>query len=243
MTKYSRLAVAAIASSAVALSYLVPGASAFSPLNSSTGTSSPSCLGPAIRSSSSRAAPQSSALSARQESYNPLSMFGDLAASFIPGGGGGGGKTMGEANAQLDATISSLVISQWEDVRSKLEAVQTEEEKHFRPSLEKGIGRASPLNTIRLFDESNTEDDVRVVFYRDHASWCPYCHKVWLSVRRLTVCCLPFAMPCLSSCAGVLSVFPFFPLALRLAPSSVKIVGLSYYTLTHHKNARSEWYR
>lgn len=124
---------------------------------------------------------------------------------------------MGEANAQLDAAISSLVTSQWEDIRSKLEAVQTEEEKQFRPNLEKGIGRASPLNTIRLFDESNTEDDVRVVFYRDSASWCPYCHKVWLSVR---FCRLPFA--------------------LRLAPSSVKIVGLSQYTLTHHKNARSE---
>lgn len=98
-------------------------------------------------------------------------MFGDLAASFIPGGGGG--KTMGEANAQLDSTIASLVPSQWEDIRSKLESMQTDQEKQFRNNVERGIGKASPLNKIRLFDESNTENDVRVVFYRDHASWCP----------------------------------------------------------------------
>lgn len=91
---------------------------------------------------------------------------------------------MGEANAQLDAAISSLVTTQWDDIRSKLESMQTEEERQFRPNLEKGVGRASPLNTIRLFDESNTEDDVRVVFYRDHASWCPYCHKVWMCLEE-----------------------------------------------------------
>jgi len=32
--------------------------------------------------------------------------------------------------------------------------------------------------SIRLFGQS--EFDVRVVLYRDHASWCPYCHKVQL---------------------------------------------------------------
>ena len=183
MTKYSRLAVAALASSAVALSYFVPGASAFSPI-------------PSTNTSPLRRAPQSSALSARQGSYNPLSMFGDLAASFIPGGGGGG-KTMGEANAQLDAAISSLVPSQWGDIRSKLEAVQTDEEKQFRTNVEKGV-QASPLNTIRLFDESNTEDDIRVVFYRDSASWCPYSQKTWLSVRFCCFCrfCrLPCVLP------------------------------------------------
>jgi len=34
------------------------------------------------------------------------------------------------------------------------------------------------MNKIRLFG-SDTESDIRVIFYRDHASWCPYCHKVW----------------------------------------------------------------
>ena len=80
---------------------------------------------------------------------------------------------MGEANVQLDSTIASLVPSQWEDIRGKLESMQTDQEKQFRNDVERGIGKASPLNKIRLFDESNTENDVRVVFYRDHASWCP----------------------------------------------------------------------
>ena len=30
---------------------------------------------------------------------------------------------------------------------------------------------------VRLFDEKS-EDDVRVVLYRDDAAWCPYCQKV-----------------------------------------------------------------
>ena len=80
---------------------------------------------------------------------------------------------MGEANVQLDSTIASLVPSQWEDIRGKLESMQTDQEKQFRNDVDRGIGKASPLNKIRLFDESNTENDVRVVFYRDHASWCP----------------------------------------------------------------------
>lgn len=38
---------------------------------------------------------------------------------------------------------------------------------------------ASPtkeLQSFRLFGQK--EADVRLVFYRDHAGWCPYCHKV-----------------------------------------------------------------
>lgn len=39
----------------------------------------------------------------------------------------------------------------------------------------------SELQSFRLFNQR--EADVRVVLYRDHASWCPYCHKVSLSVH------------------------------------------------------------
>ena len=31
---------------------------------------------------------------------------------------------------------------------------------------------------LRLFGHS--ESDVRVILYRDHHAWCPYCQKVWL---------------------------------------------------------------
>ncbi|KAL7495011.1 hypothetical protein ACHAWT_003605 [Skeletonema menzelii] len=68
-------------------------------------------------------------------------------------------------------------------VRSSLESKQTSEERKFRSNLNKGYGAASPLHKLRLFDESNSEDDVRVTLYRDSASWCPYCQKVWMTLE------------------------------------------------------------
>lgn len=75
--------------------------------------------------------------------------------------------------SELDSKLNSMGVSSWNDIRSELEAKQTGEEKAFRSNVEKGIGRASPLNKIRLYDETNQEKDIRVTFYRDHASWCP----------------------------------------------------------------------
>lgn len=62
--------------------------------------------------------------------------------------------------------------------------MQTDDERAFRSNLTKGYGAASPLHLVRLYDSSNTEADIRVTFYRDHASWCPYCHKVWMSLEE-----------------------------------------------------------
>jgi len=39
-------------------------------------------------------------------------------------------------------------------------------------------GPANAQADLRLFGQS--EDAVRVVLYRDHHAWCPYCQKVWL---------------------------------------------------------------
>mmetsp|Transcript_29362 Transcript_29362/g.90780 ORF Transcript_29362/g.90780 Transcript_29362/m.90780 type:complete len:408 (-) Transcript_29362:59-1282(-) len=39
-------------------------------------------------------------------------------------------------------------------------------------------GACSAQSRLRLFGRS--ESDVRVVLYRDHHAWCPYCQKVWL---------------------------------------------------------------
>ena len=36
---------------------------------------------------------------------------------------------------------------------------------------------------LRLFD-GDSESDVRVTLYRDHAAWCPYCQKVWLQLEE-----------------------------------------------------------
>ena len=75
--------------------------------------------------------------------------------------------------------LASLgMSSSWDEIRSMLESKQTDDERNFRKNLTKGYGKASPLHKLRLFDESNREEDVKVTLYRDSASWCPYCQKV-----------------------------------------------------------------
>ena len=106
------------------------------------------------------------------------SMLGDMATTFL---GGGGGKLA------LDLTIDSKLTAfgpSWEEVRNTLTSLQTPEEQKFRDNLVKGYGPPSPLHRVRLFDESNKEEDIRVTFYRDSASWCPYCQKVWLTLEE-----------------------------------------------------------
>lgn len=179
MTNFSPLAVAALASSAALSFLLLSPATPASAFTSCTAAPS-SRVGPAASRlivSRSTSSTTTTALAA-QGKYNPLSMFGDMASSLIPGGGGQA------PNAQLDQTISSLITPSWDDIRTKLESKQTDEEKQFRTNIVKGFGKASPLNLVRLYDESNTESDIRVTFYRDHASWCPYCHKVWMCLEE-----------------------------------------------------------
>ncbi|CAE8608926.1 unnamed protein product, partial [Polarella glacialis] len=46
--------------------------------------------------------------------------------------------------------------------------------------------RAADGSKLRLFG-STREDEVRVVFYRDHAAWCPYCQKVQSALEEKQV--------------------------------------------------------
>lgn len=112
---------------------------------------------------------------------NPFSsIIGDFAQSIM------GKADSVSTNTQLDASLQTILGagSSWSDIRSKLEAVQTHEELKFRDNLVKGYGDGSPLHKVRLYDESNKESDIRVTFYRDSASWCPYCQKVWFTLEE-----------------------------------------------------------
>jgi glutathione S-transferase len=123
---------------------------------------------------SSQASYSTTTLNARAGKFDPFTnMLGDVASSIM------GGQTSGPENPRLDTTLQSLSVS-WEVVRSTLESVQTPEERQFRELLKTGRGPPSPLHKIRLYDDSNSEEDVRVTFYRDSASWCPYCHVGFL---------------------------------------------------------------
>ena len=64
-------------------------------------------------------------------------------------------------------------VPSWEHLQSNLKSKQTDTEQSFRENVQKGLV-ASPLNTIRLFHETDTEEDIRVTFSRDHASWCKF---------------------------------------------------------------------
>lgn len=88
-----------------------------------------------------------------------------------------------EQRDRLISATSAVSMSSWDDIRTILSSQQSWEEKDFRKTLERGIGIGSPLHKLRLFEEGNKEENVRVTLFRDSASWCPYCQKV--SVRLL----------------------------------------------------------
>lgn len=115
-----------------------------------------------------------------REKFNPFaSMMGDVASSLL----GGGGSSGVDADPSFLSSFQELGTP-WGAIRSRLEEMQTPEERAFRDNIKLGYGTGSPLNLVRLYDESNSEDDIRVVFYRDHASWCPYCQKVWMMLEE-----------------------------------------------------------
>ena len=102
-------------------------------------------------------------------SNNPFSsMIGDIASSIL-----GGGKSIA-SNDSVESALREVNSPGWPDVREKLKSMQTPEEKSFRDNLPQGYGIGSPLHKLRLFNENNREEDVRVKFYRDSASWCKF---------------------------------------------------------------------
>lgn len=114
-----------------------------------------------------------------REKFNPfgemMSNLFDAATSSVD---------TGKVNDELESELQSCNVPAWEEIRGLLESKQTEEEKLFRENLKSGIGEGSPMHALRLFDESNKEEDVRITFYRDSASWCPYCQKVWMTLEE-----------------------------------------------------------
>jgi len=109
--------------------------------------------------------------------FNPFSsLFDGIASNVMPSSGG--------AVDQKEAFGASSVPS-WESISGDLAAAQTPSEREFRGNLAKGLGSPSPLHDLRLYDAARfSESDVRVTFYRDSASWCPYCQKVWLMLEE-----------------------------------------------------------
>jgi hypothetical protein len=105
-------------------------------------------------------------LSSNNNSFS--SYISDMASSLL-------GKKA-SCKPDLDKTLSDLSVASWPDIRSLLESqMQTDQERSFRQNIEKGYGIASPMHKVRLYDDSNKEEDIRVTFYRDSAVSENYC--------------------------------------------------------------------
>lgn len=84
----------------------------------------------------------------------------------------------------------------WEDLKARLDSEASAELKDFRSGLAKGEV-ANAMANLRVFDK-DAETAQKVTLYRDSASWCPYCHKVWMlleekqipyNVKRVNMAC------------------------------------------------------
>ena len=122
------------------------------------------------------------------ESSNPFqSLFGNVASKISDLQQEGMTSVSQDELSQLASQTETILASEGINldlIRSSLETKQPAEERNFRANLQKGYGAASPLHKLRLFDESNKEDDVRVTFFRDSSGWCPYCAKVWMILEE-----------------------------------------------------------
>ena len=70
-------------------------------------------------------------------------------------------------SSQISSKTEELTPLSWDQLQAMA-----------RPELDRVEGPTNSQARLRLFGAS--EADVRVVLYRDHHAWCPYCQKVWL---------------------------------------------------------------
>ena len=117
---------------------------------------------------------------------NPTATFSSVISNMASSMFGGNNSMMSpnSKNPKFDQQIETLNVPSWDRIRSLLEQQQTPEERLFRVNLQNGYGVSSPLHKVRLYNEQNKVEDVRVTFYRDSASWCPYCQKVWIALEE-----------------------------------------------------------
>ena len=104
--------------------------------------------------------------------------------------------TLSEASGSSvgNVTVASEAPS-WNYLAAQAEATPTG--ARLRAELTEREAGGGPPHTdakLRLFGER--KEDVRVVFYRDSAGWCPYCQKVKLPPKMLPALCESSARCC-----------------------------------------------
>ena len=102
-------------------------------------------------------------------------MLAGLSRAF----GGAGAPPAAASSSPASATFPDASPS-WAELSALLAAAQAAAGVPTgAPDLENGA--PSPHAVRRLFGGTAPP---RVLFYRDHASWCPYCEKVWLQLEE-----------------------------------------------------------
>ena len=73
----------------------------------------------------------------------------------------------------------------WADLKARTLSTPTgarlAEEAELRST---GFGPPHVNAKLRLFGPNASEEDVRVVLYRDDSAWCPYCQRVWITLEE-----------------------------------------------------------
>jgi glutathione S-transferase len=84
---------------------------------------------------------------------------------------------------ELGAPLLGDSAPAWSDLQAKVHATATGTRMlEDEAAWSRGAGPTHTDAKLRLFGQK--EEDVRVVFYRDTAAWCPYCQKVWLLLEE-----------------------------------------------------------
>ena len=71
----------------------------------------------------------------------------------------------------------------WDALQQALDAQTSKEEVELAKQVAEGRGPPTAKANLRLFDAPDGYEP-RVTLYRDGASWCPYCQKVWMQLEE-----------------------------------------------------------
>jgi glutaredoxin len=109
-----------------------------------------------------------------------MNLFQNL-ANGLKGGGSGGVNVSPPPTPIFPAKVA---VPTWEELLATVKSTEVGKRLSEQQDLRsKGQGPTNTDNKFRLFG-AKSEDEIRVVLYRDAAAWCPYCQKVWLLLEE-----------------------------------------------------------
>jgi glutathione S-transferase len=116
-----------------------------------------------------------------------LNMNAGNAFKSLFGGSKDGSKDDSAAASKKDVDFTKPLLLEpsysWSDLQATaFGSVKGQALEADRLLREKGEGLPHADNDLRLFGAP--EEEVRVTYFKDRASWCPYCQKVWILLEE-----------------------------------------------------------